>query len=78
VFRADEDFVFDAHAEAMKVFWELRISGDVYPYQTTASEQGGRETMNHLHTWLDGDHHPFLQPKIKKSKGPRGSVHIEL
>jgi hypothetical protein len=39
MFGADEDFVFDAHAEAMKVFWELRISGDIYPYQTTASGQ---------------------------------------
>jgi hypothetical protein len=46
MFRADEDFVFDAHAETMKVFWELRISWDIYPYQTTGSEQGGgRETM---------------------------------
>jgi len=32
VFRADEDLVFDAHAEAMKVFGELRIGWDVHAW----------------------------------------------
>lgn len=30
VFRTNENLVFDAHAEAMKVFRELRISWDVH------------------------------------------------
>jgi hypothetical protein len=43
VVRADEDLVFDAHAEAMKVFGELRISWDVHAYGRTggASEKRG-------------------------------------
>jgi hypothetical protein len=34
VFSADEYFVLDAHAEAMKVFRELRIGRDVHAYRT--------------------------------------------
>jgi hypothetical protein len=36
VFSADEYFVLDAHAEAVKMLRELRVSRDVHAYRTMA------------------------------------------
>jgi hypothetical protein len=78
MFSADEYFVFNTHAEAMEVFRELRISGDVHAYgsgqhQNLVGGVGG--LRKHGITWLDGDHHPFLQSnKTKKHCYIKGGV----
>ena len=54
MFIADENFVFDTHAEAMEVLREPRISGDVHTYgsgqhQNWVGGVGGLgETWHHL------------------------------
>lgn len=46
VFGANEYFVLDAHAKAMKVFRELRIGRDVHAYRT--SERWLREALMNM------------------------------
>jgi hypothetical protein len=65
VFCADENLVFYAHAEAMKVFWELWISRDIDAYvqhhQTELSNGKGLNRYLYQLTGFDSDDHPFLQ-----------------
>ena len=62
VFCADEYLVFYAHAEAMKVFWELWISWDIHAWYTVelSNGKGSHRYLYQLTRFYSYDH-PFLQ-----------------
>jgi hypothetical protein len=70
VFCADEHLVLYAHSEAVKVFGELEIGRDVDAFETrqrmdvaSAPPTRAQADSKIQRTGLDGDDHPFLQPK---------------